>query len=73
MSKPLTVGELTIHLSRKYGEPYPMWKIRRLVDAISPDLPRFAGVRQVPAELIPAIEQEMKTRGYIPSTDEVSA
>lgn len=65
MQEAYTVGELAYQLSTRHGKHIPVWKVRRTADAITSNLPRFAGIRQVPADLIPQIEQRLGAEGWI--------
>jgi hypothetical protein len=56
----LTTGELAAHFGR------PGWQIRNAVDALGASIPRAGLYRLVPRELLPAVEAELKRRGYLP-------
>lgn len=53
MSKHFTIGEV----ARIYGEP--QWRIRRIVDALDPHLPRAGQYRLVPRDMLPLIGVEL--------------
>ena len=44
------------------------WRIRRLFeDGTLPEPPRFAGKRAIPGNMIPAIVDALRVRGWLPS------
>lgn len=50
------------------------WRVRRLFEDGTLDEPsRFAGKRAIPRQSIPAIVDALRSRGWLPSSDEVSA
>jgi hypothetical protein len=59
MGEPLTTGRLT----ERYGAP--AWLIRRIVDALKPPVPRVGLYRLIPPDVLPAVEAELRRRGYL--------
>ncbi len=55
----LTIGQL----AKRFDQPE--WKIRRIVDAVSGEVPRFGLYRAVPVALLPKIIERLarKTAG----------
>jgi len=50
------------------------WRVRRLFeDGTLTEPERFAGKRAIPRELIPAIIDALRTRGWLPDSPEVAA
>jgi hypothetical protein len=56
----LTTGDLVVHFGR------PAWQIRRAVDALGLPIPRAGQYRLIPCDLLPAVEAELRRRGYLP-------
>ncbi len=54
----LTIGQI----AEIYGAP--AWKIRRVVDSISADIPRIGLYRCVPRDLLGAIAAELQRQGW---------
>ena len=57
---PLTTSEVAKEFSAHDS------MIRRVVDAEFPDLERFGGRRAIPRELLPAIADALRARGWLP-------
>ena len=48
------------------------WRVRRLFeDGTLPEPGRFAGKRAIPGELIPAIVDGLRGRGWLPEAEEI--
>lgn len=44
------------------------WRVRRLFEAgVLPEPPRFAGKRAIPREMLPAIMDGLRARGWLPA------
>jgi hypothetical protein len=56
----LTTGESAAHFG------VAGWQIRIAVDALDAPIPRAGLYRLIPRELLPAVEAELKRRGYLP-------
>lgn len=47
----------------------PEWLVRRIVDAIDPNLPRFGMKRVITRRMLPKIDAELRRKGAIGSTE----
>jgi hypothetical protein len=63
---PLTTADI----SARTGAP--AWLIRRIVDALPIDIPRFNRCRAIPPDLLSKVEDELRRRGYL-RTDKEAA
>jgi hypothetical protein len=56
----MTVGQVARKLNR------PLWQIRRAVDSLPFDVPRFGHYRQIPVAWLPLIVQEIERHDWAP-------
>ena len=59
LSGYLTVGELAMELE------VPVWKIRRVVDAIGNGIPRVGQYRVIPRQLVEKVRGELERTGWL--------
>ncbi len=64
--RPRTTGEA----AQFFG--VPVWRVRRLLDAFHPDIPRIGQYRAIPPDLLPQIGRELEEHGWLPGDDDAS-
>ena len=60
-AKTFTIPELARHLD------VPVWKTRRVVDALDIPVQRIGLYRVVTAELVPTIREELERQNWLPT------